>query len=187
MCVTYTYSYVKAWEARSQTQVSSLVVLQHNFFKNGDSHWAQSSPMGLGRFLVSSKVMLVSDFPQHRYYGYAQFYVSAKVLNSAPHIFTTNTLPTEPSFQTWALVLLTLYNTFDLCQSWSIYPLFTLIDFPLSGHKESFHSPTGGLLVCVQFQITVHRMKKIFSMDISFHEIIIKYIGVGLLGIPSIY
>ena len=138
--------------------------------------------MGLGRFSVSSEVMLVSDLPQHRYYGYAQLYVSAKDLNSAPHIFTT-----EPSFQSWALASLTLYNTFDLCRSCSIYPLFTLSDFPLSGHKESFHSPTGGLLVCVQFQITVHRMKKIFSMDISFHAIMVKYIGAGLLGIPSIY
>lgn len=101
------------------------------------------------------------------------FHVSAKDLNSAPHIFTANTLPTESSFQPWTLASLILCNTFDLCPSFSIYPSFTLIDFPLSGHKEFFHSSTGGLLVCVQFQITVHRMKKMFSVDISFHAIMV--------------
>lgn len=105
------------------------------------------------------------------------FYVSAKDLNSAPHIFTTNTLPAESSFQPWTPASLPLCNTFDLCRSFSSYPSFTLIDFSLRGHKESFHSPTGGLLVCVQFQITVHRMKKMFSVDISFHAIMVNIWG----------
>lgn len=181
------YSYAKAWGG--QKSDSSV------FFGCSPTQFFQKWRLSLSPELTNGARQIFSElqsyaclrFPQHRCYGHAQFYVSAEDLNSAPHIFTANTLPTEPSFQTWALVLLTLYNTFDLCQSCSIYPLFTPIDFPLSGHKESFHSPTGGLLVCVQFQITVHRMKKIFSMDISFHAIMVKYIGVGLLGIPSIY